>query len=850
MTQYNFAPQTTNFVLEWDAPSIWAGGVVPDSADAEVVIAPITVIVNGQTYPYLIDVGASESLTEDTVSVSGNSIQLEGTLNVAGAFSLGPAGELDIKGGLLSAGTLVNGGFDIQGFGTIVTPNAFTNTGTIASGNGELTLDVGSLQNEGEIFAEGLFNVNFTGADASPFDGTLTGGTYGVETGGTLALGLGGAIMVDAANIEYGTSFYPENAASAIESIDSNNNTLALQDTLQTIATTGTFDLFGGAFASTEALTIDGSLVLSNGGSFSAESITVSTTGTLSGVGILSGPLVDNGIVSTSGSLYNNLGTLVITGDVSGSGALLIAPATVFTMNAYGTTDFGVTPNVLELQGADSVGVTFQSGAGELVLDDPQEFSGIITPSAPEFAGQSINYSLDYNTIQLTGIALSSVTGSSYSGNAAGGVLTISEGSVSQTLKFAGDLDTQSFALSAGPQLLSSSPPSLDITITPVPAMPTIGLQTASSTPVDAAIVNTTTPTVTGLLPAGATLFFYGGTGLSVTKGPVSPSLAAGGYTATINGLVYGANTVFAAASNAAGNASSQQPLSLFVLPDPVGGITTASVDSLKISTLEKAGYGMHFVAGTEAVQLTDGTLSVGEDTGAAYLQRLYEGLLGRAGDPSGLQANAAQLPSVGMAAMATDFLDSAEFQAKHPSAAGLTNGNFVAFLYQNLLGRGPDSAGFNAYVSALQSGVSRGAVVAAFAGSAESKAYFQQDTIAVWVPSATGGLITELYHTALNRIPDAAGLSAFTNALQNGASMLQVAQAIVASPEFAADHAGQTATGLITSFYEDGLGRQPDPGGLQSYLGALQSGTSEAQILLAISTSPEAGAHLLPSLS
>jgi hypothetical protein len=270
----------------------------------------------------------------------------------------------------------------------------------------------------------------------------------------------------------------------------------------------------------------------------------------------------------------------------------------------------------------------------------------------------------------------------------------------------------------------------------------------------------------------------------------------------------------------------------------------------LQISALQKSGDGMQFVAGTEAIQLTDGTLSVGPDTGGAYLQRLYEGLLGRSGDPAGLEANAAQLQSAGMAALATDFLGSAEFQALHPGVASLSNGNFVVFLYQSFLGRAPDAGGFTAFTNALNAGASRGSVAAAIANSAEAKADFQSATDGVWVPSAAGGLITELYHTALDRAPDLGGLAAFKTALQDGATLLQLAQAITASPEFAADHAGLTAAGLITSFYEDGLGRAPDAGGLQTYLGALQAGASVGQVLLDIATSPEAGLHLLPSIT
>jgi hypothetical protein len=38
----------------------------------------------------------------------------------------------------------------------------------------------------------------------------------------------------------------------------------------------------------------------------------------------------------------------------------------------------------------------------------------------------------------------------------------------------------------------------------------------------------------------------------------------------------------------------------------------------------------LRFVAGTEAIVLVDGTLSVGPDTNEAFIDRLYEGLLGR----------------------------------------------------------------------------------------------------------------------------------------------------------------------------------------------------------------------------
>ena len=127
--------------------------MVPDSADADVVIAPITNNAIGQAITYYLTINAGENFVENTVAATDNYIVLNGTLIVDGAVSLGAGSVLDMDGGFLSAGTLEDGGFDIQGSGTIATPNAFANTGTII-GDG-LTLDVGTLQNSGELLAQG-----------------------------------------------------------------------------------------------------------------------------------------------------------------------------------------------------------------------------------------------------------------------------------------------------------------------------------------------------------------------------------------------------------------------------------------------------------------------------------------------------------------------------------------------------------------------------------------------------------------------------------------------------------------------------------------------------------------------
>lgn len=65
-------------------------------------------------------------------------------------------------------------------------------------------------------------------------------------------------------------------------------------------------------------------------------------------------------------------------------------------------------------------------------------------------------------------------------------------------------------------------------------------------------------------------------------------------------------------------------------------------------------------------------------------------------------------------------FVASDEFQARYPDA--MTNEQFVTALYNNMLNRDPDLAGFNFWVNELNSGQSRGAVLVDFANTPENQ--------------------------------------------------------------------------------------------------------------------------------
>jgi hypothetical protein len=95
-----------------------------------------------------------------------------------------------------------------------------------------------------------------------------------------------------------------------------------------------------------------------------------------------------------------------------------------------------------------------------------------------------------------------------------------------------------------------------------------------------------------------------------------------------------------------------------------------------------------------------------------------------------------------------------------------------------------------------------------------------------VFTPNNDAAEVARLYYGLLNRAPDAGGLQGFTNALENGASLPQLAQSILGSPEYQTTSIGQSNASFVQSLYSTALGRSPDAPGFQSWENALNTGT------------------------
>ena len=835
MTQYTLTPPSSSDNANWDDPAAWSNGTVPDSADANVILPLIDQPGTSDPVITTLTIAPTETYAAGSVNVTNDILAVVGTLSVAGALSLAPAdAAIDLDDGTLTLGSLDDQQDDITGSGTLVSTGALTNDGAII-GSG-LTVNAPTLENDGSLIAQaGTLTVDLGSGGTTLAAGVLSGGDYVAASGGTLDLNAGGPITTDAAVIVLGGG-PGEGTTDSIDSRAPGGALQPLQNTLTSIASGGELYLRGVDFSPAQPLTVAGLLGLGDGAQLAANGLTVQDDGVLFGSGTVTGPIMNDGTVASQPTPTSS--TLVLKGPVTGTGILGVG--TILAPSA----DNGLiqaTTSTLELAGATTQDIAFFDNTGTLVLDSPADAGGTIAIAGPAFAADGTTaYAASADIVDLGQISPQSVTGLLYTPTGTdGGTLAIDTTTAHYDLSFTGNLARSSFALSSsGP---SQAP--LQLTITPLPDAPSITLSDGAP----GVITDLPTIAVTGTASAGSSITVGTGSIATTVQPTGDQDDTSGIYAATLSTPQSpGAYNIAAIASNAAGTVDALSPLSVYVVPAPVGGVITLSLGSDQFGALLDQGDAMQFSSGTEAVQLTDGTLFVGPDTNQAIIERLYQGLLNRVADPQGLGTFDALLSQQGPAAVATAILGSGEFTADYGAVASLSDSQFVDLLYQGILGRAPDPAGFATFTGLLAGGTSRGAVAADIATSDEAKLHLGPTTPDVWLASQPGGLVTELYRTELGRTPDPTGLAGDLAALATGASPLQLANAISQSAEFLADHAGQSTTALITSLYNNGLGRSPDPTGLQTFTGLLQSGQTVGYVALAIATSTEANGHLL----
>lgn len=244
---------------------------------------------------------------------------------------------------------------------------------------------------------------------------------------------------------------------------------------------------------------------------------------------------------------------------------------------------------------------------------------------------------------------------------------------------------------------------------------------------------------------------------------------------------------------------------------------------------------------GLEEIRFLDGRLTFDANDPAAAVTRLYQAALGRAPDVEGLNFwTAAIQGGRPLADLAAAFLSSPEFAARFGS--GGDNQAFVAAIYGNVLGRAPDADGFAFWAGRLDGGAARAEVLAAISESAENRAITAPLSEAgIWDRSEAAQQVARLYGTALGHLPDTGGLAFWTGAIERGTSTLaDLAQALVASPEFAAASGALGNRAFVDQAYANTLGRPGDAEGVAYWTKALDNGLSRAAAVIGFSESPE----------
>jgi hypothetical protein len=225
----------------------------------------------------------------------------------------------------------------------------------------------------------------------------------------------------------------------------------------------------------------------------------------------------------------------------------------------------------------------------------------------------------------------------------------------------------------------------------------------------------------------------------------------------------------------------------------------------------------------TRDVGLTPGSTPPGEI--AAFVSRFYRLCLGREPDKAGLNGWVSALLDATLTGsdVAYGFVFSNEFINKNT-----TNEEFLQVLYEAFFNRQPDPAGWQGWLDVMQNGAGREEVLKGFIYAKEFNELCREYGI---IPNPVAGFVTRFYNLCLKRDPDVSGLDGWVASLLSKENVgADVAEGFIFSPEFT--KAVITDEEYMTILYKAFFNRDPDPAGLQGWLDVLNSGKDRAEVL------------------
>ena len=229
----------------------------------------------------------------------------------------------------------------------------------------------------------------------------------------------------------------------------------------------------------------------------------------------------------------------------------------------------------------------------------------------------------------------------------------------------------------------------------------------------------------------------------------------------------------------------------------------------------------------------------------AAFVTRLYENILQRTPDNAGLNAWVDVLSSgkESGAKVAQGFVDSTEFKSRN-----MSDEEYIKIMYRTFLGREYDQGGLNAWMSVLDSGLSRMHVFKGFAESNEftgicSEYGIVRGNAVLTEPRDQNENVTKFivrnYRLCLGREPDVNGLNAWCSQILTGVNTAkQAAYGFVFSNEFKGKNLSDED--YVRTLYRVFMDREADNAGLESWLKVLREGESREHVFNGFADSPE----------
>jgi hypothetical protein len=169
---------------------------------------------------------------------------------------------------------------------------------------------------------------------------------------------------------------------------------------------------------------------------------------------------------------------------------------------------------------------------------------------------------------------------------------------------------------------------------------------------------------------------------------------------------------------------------------------------------------------------LVDGLVGGTYAAPAAPITRLFNAYFLRLPDKSGLDYWIGRYRAgTGIKTISQNFASSQEFKQRY---GNLSNADFVRLVYQNVLGRQPDAAGLNHWVTQLSKGATRGSVMVGFSESSEYKTKTKAVTD-----------IVTTFRFMLNRVPTAQERATWEPQLKAGTPRSQLIAWILDQPAY-----------------------------------------------------------------